>query len=95
MNRDRMIAELKLLRDRELAAHWRGKRALEHAITYMEPKPTQFDTEIAEIKGFIENEMQPFKWAVRMSHLLTNMLTHIQKLEKANRLLDGDDADNS
>ncbi len=64
------------------------------------PKPTQFDERVAELHNqtnytitgiIVDNGYKK----VDVSQLLREMLTHIQKLEKANRIVEGDNADNS
>ena len=85
MNHDEAIKALKQQR------HWdQGNRnapppataflleALDYAIAYMEPKPTQFDERVSDVCVLLQKNPLP----ISVVDLIRDMQAHIQKLEK-------------
>jgi hypothetical protein len=52
--------------------------ALDYAIAYMEPKPTQFDERISDVCVLLQKNPLP----ISVVDLIRDMQAHIQKLEK-------------
>jgi hypothetical protein len=89
MNRDEAIRVLNL--HRAWFAESCITQALDYAIAYMEPKPTQFDERVKSVLSasaaqWNENNqlvaLNGFAPPENVYSLLSEMLTHIQKLEK-------------
>jgi hypothetical protein len=85
MNHDEAIRWLSILKkgSGQLGGQVNPKfyQALDYAIAYMEPKPTQFDERVADVLYFVETEIMP-PWGRRISDLINDQQAHIQKLEK-------------